>query len=805
MYNNGYIHNPYNNAGFHNQLPALPHQYYPQYPTIPQNPYPYVRSPPPQMQHYAHPPMPPQPYTPRPPPQASPVVVSTFKPVQTQSTSTQSSHTVPMTPPTPQTVSSVAPPTPVETSPPRNPFRAPLPWLSRPDLPWPARRARRKRKQNLGVSAEPVVFEGSAANGQPGVSDEAEAAPTTEQTPIRPETPSTNQPQSEEAHSTNPTTPSSVTQAPVTPNGDTTPVAPKHAQKPAIPAVPLVSAVSKGVPQDSAPQSVAKSAGGDSPKVSAQVEDQDAGKDSVEEEKATTDDTPAPAPVAWAKPKLWAGLFNPSAPRANASKNEKGSTTDQNDSKANTESLADALRSFSVESNDSKIAFLKPRGLVNTGNMCYMNSVLQVLVSCVPFYSFLDQVGKRAAHSFKSDTPLIDAMIMFMREYPVIDSAVSVEKLRMRLKQGELEDYGEAFIPEFVYDVTKHLTRFSAMRRGHQQDAQEFLNLLFMELHEECERIMRASTSNSASAIATPKNNPASPTEDAPSANENGWLEVGRKQKASTTQSSGIIAIPSPITNIFGGKLRTEVRRPGQTDSVTITHFETLQLDIGAPNVNNIVEALKGLSRSEILETSAGRGAKQDFLDSLPSVLILHLKRFQYDEKTNATSKIWKKVGYPLDLEIPKEVFTRQKRGVYSHGGLPRYRLTAVVYHHGKNASGGHYTVDVRRQDGREWIRIDDTLVRRVRSEDVAEGGSEEDPKALAVALEAHKNEGSGNPFSAFDEEQDPAAEDGWKQASGPGKKWSSVVNGASTPKAKADKSSIKDNKVAYLLFYEKI
>lgn len=40
-------------------------------------------------------------------------------------------------------------------------------------------------------------------------------------------------------------------------------------------------------------------------------------------------------------------------------------------------SLADALSSYSVtESNEvAKIAFLEPRGLVNTGNMCYMNSV----------------------------------------------------------------------------------------------------------------------------------------------------------------------------------------------------------------------------------------------------------------------------------------------------------------------------------------------------------------------------------------------------------------------------------------------
>ena len=83
---------------------------------------------------------------------------------------------------------------------------------------------------------------------------------------------------------------------------------------------------------------------------------------------------------------------------------------------------------------------------------------------CVPFYTFLDQVGKRAAHSFKSDTPLMDAMIMFMREFQVIDSALSVEKLRMRLKDNELEQYGDAFIPEFVYEVIRSLPRFSSMR-----------------------------------------------------------------------------------------------------------------------------------------------------------------------------------------------------------------------------------------------------------------------------------------------------------------------------------------------------
>lgn len=56
------------------------------------------------------------------------------------------------------------------------------------------------------------------------------------------------------------------------------------------------------------------------------------------------------------------------------------------------------------------------------------------------------------------------ARIMFMHEYRVIDAAESVEKLRMRLRKGELEQYGEAFVPEFVYEVIRRLPRFASMR-----------------------------------------------------------------------------------------------------------------------------------------------------------------------------------------------------------------------------------------------------------------------------------------------------------------------------------------------------
>ena len=343
---------------------------------------------------------------------------------------------------------------------------------------------------------------------------------------------------------------------------------------------------------------------------------------------------------------------------------------------------------------------------------------------------------------------------------------------------------------------------------------------------------MKSAAAKASSGASTPTNgvmSPISESTESTTTGDGGWLEVGPKQKAAITRSSGTITTESPITKIFGGKLRSELRVPGMKNSVTLEPYQPLQLDIGAPQVNNIIDALKGLTRPETLhgEFNSPRGpgalaTKQVTIETLPPVLILHLKRFQYDN-AGGTQKIWKKIGYPLELEIPKEVFPQHKRGgLLAHGGLPKYRLIGVVYHHGKNASGGHYTVDVRRQEGREWIRLDDTVIRRVRSEDVAEGGSEEDPKALAAALEQHKNDQSsnGNPYDQFasEDEEQAHSEKGWNQVNGvvsgsgtANKKWPGVVNGNGTPANSSGKmtpvgrSTVKDNKVAYLLFYQRV
>ncbi|KAI0009954.1 cysteine proteinase [Xylariaceae sp. FL0662B] len=886
IYHNSYM-NPYANSYYPQIPPHYQNGAMPNTPYMPYSPYP-QRSPPtihqqyppivsstmqPHPQPYSRPPPPPQQPSPAlstPPPYVAAVPPPPV-PIPETPSSTHSSQVVPppLTPPTPHTQEIAPTPSEVEIRPARSPFRPPLPWLSRPDLPFPTRTTKSKRKRrSVNVDTKPVELppnqmkgmesnepheEAQAEGSFPGTpkakSSTVAGQGTVPEPTLYSETSSTQDLPSDNAQSTSPSTPQSIQASQTSATSITPTKTAKSTSRAAVPAVPILPIMPKPSPKEvrGTPSAEVKLPEGKpaTPQTATEKPAGDAAVASTETTQAEAKPESAPAPVKVA-PKLWTGLFaqtGPAAPQTGvtgsgpASKGVDlgGASTDGTTpangnvgagsfTKSNASSLAEALRAYRVTSSQ-KIAFLEPRGLINPGNMCYMNSVLQVLIFCIPFYDFLDQIGKKAAHSFKSETPLIDAMIMFMREYKVIDSAVSVEQLRRRLKSEELEQYGEPFTPEFVYDAIRKLPRFASMRRGHQQDAEEFLGFLLEALHDECAQVMRhlSDSSSTTTAVNSSTATPSAMSSPTSTTDADDWLEVGRRQRSAVTRSSGHPIASSPITKVFGGQLRSELRVQGLKTSVTLEPFQPLQLDIGSPQVHNIVDALKGLTRSETLHGDFGspRGkdavaTKQVLIESLPPVLILHLKRFQFDAEGTGTIKIWKKVGYPLELELPKEIFSRQKRNALTAegAGFPKYKLIAAVYHHGKNASGGHYTVDLRRQDGREWIRLDDTVIRRVRSEDVAEGGVEED-SAKTPAWTDKKDSvvsGSGNRFDGIGDDE-TGDDEGWNKVKAPAngaKKWSSVVNGtpnntAAPAKGKQVKDNIKDNKVAYLLFYQKV
>ncbi len=153
------------------------------------------------------------------------------------------------------------------------------------------------------------------------------------------------------------------------------------------------------------------------------------------------------------------------------------------------------------------------------------------------------------------------------------------------------------------------------------------------------------------------------------------WLEVGQKGKTAFTRTTS--TSDSPITRIFGGKLRSVLRTPGAKDSITLEPYQPLQLDIQPKHVHTIEDALRNLTLPETIggvyspsKDAIVDATKQVFIESLPPVLILHLKRFVYDE-IGGVQKDSKEIGYDTILDIDPEVISPLRRGEVT----TRYKL----------------------------------------------------------------------------------------------------------------------------------
>jgi ubiquitin carboxyl-terminal hydrolase 10 len=71
-----------------------------------------------------------------------------------------------------------------------------------------------------------------------------------------------------------------------------------------------------------------------------------------------------------------------------------------------------------------------------------------------------------------------------------------------------------------------------------------------------------------------------------------------------------------------------------------------------------------------------------------------------YSASAGAAQKVSNHVKFPETLCIPDEVM--------SPGSVEEreYTLNACIFHHGKKAGVGHYTIDVKRREG-EWLSFD--------------------------------------------------------------------------------------------------
>jgi len=339
-------------------------------------------------------------------------------------------------------------------------------------------------------------------------------------------------------------------------------------------------------------------------------------------------------------------------------------------------------------------------GLVNLGNTCYLNSILQALF-CTEMFQ-----GMVIARSTNKTQPFLHGLQRIFR----------CMSLSRRASTCPREFLGVSRPPWF--DI------------GYQQDCSEFLTFLLHSLDEEEEKekmlheVLRSIIKeHEDSVIFSTAGSIGQEDSDNKSRNpSNSSLDSGVE--------SGGESCPSPtiVQSVFGGELDTAYKcLDCNSISHVVTRFTILNLPISSTTNNpmpylpnlpsiSITRTRNKLSVNDLLrnyfqpENLEGENqyhcnhclrlrnaVKTTQIKVAPKHLVVTLLRFKYD---NATSR---KVKLTRSIDCPRIV------NLIVGEGMVRYNLYCVVVHFGLSSEGGHYYTLVRVKE--EWLKVSDEEV----------------------------------------------------------------------------------------------
>lgn len=400
--------------------------------------------------------------------------------------------------------------------------------------------------------------------------------------------------------------------------------------------------------------------------------------------------------------------------------------------------LGEFLSAYQID--NSSISIL-PRGLINRSNYCYINAILQALVACPPFYHLMRAIRSiPAARNSKHPKPFIDAMTALVAEFSTLQLRSKVQ--RDKSKKDETPDIqlDSPFEPVVIHKILNLLRSDIFQVEGRQEDAEEFLGCVLNRLNDEMLELMKLSK-NESEINGEDTSNGEIHMDD-----QDDWKVIrGNRNKGTVTRTTDFGR--SPMSDIFGGKLRSRVHREGDHPTDNIQPFFTLQLDI--EKAASVKEALDLLVGKDQLEGVTCSKTKQEIaawqqvtLEELPIVLILHLKCFDY--KMDGCTKILKTLDFPIELKIDSKLMS--SKGKTYTAKQKQYKLFAVVYHDGKEASKGHYITDVFHAGYGSWIRYDDSTVKAVPEFNVLHPKAPRVPYLLYYRrLDTHYHSGAGS------------------------------------------------------------
>lgn len=330
-------------------------------------------------------------------------------------------------------------------------------------------------------------------------------------------------------------------------------------------------------------------------------------------------------------------------------------------------------------------------GLSNLRNTCFMNAGLQCLSHLEPVMAYF-LTGKyqeelNANNPMGSGGKLVQAFA----------------KLQEQLWQTGSRHHSPKALHSTLMRFAPHL-----FEGYEQQDAQEFLAYLLDGLHEDINLVRQRPK---------PQNTGRSEEE------EDEYLrqleqEKGEEYVAALAWLHHLQRQKSFFVDLFQGQLRSRVRcsRCG-CESKTFDPYLYMSIPVH-DRMENLEDALRLFLAEETLTGSErwkcpkckGRVDATKKIDvwKLPPVLVVHLKRFEFDQRTRRFQKINADLQSPLTIDLSKFVAGSQEPEIYDVVG---------VCNHSGSYGGGHYTATCQSPVDLRFYHFDDDHVEELRDE----------------------------------------------------------------------------------------
>ncbi|KAJ3632027.1 hypothetical protein MTP99_013125 [Tenebrio molitor] len=269
-------------------------------------------------------------------------------------------------------------------------------------------------------------------------------------------------------------------------------------------------------------------------------------------------------------------------------------------------------------------------GLVNFGNTCYSNSVLQALYFCKPFR---DRVLEYKAKNKRTKETLLTCLADLFH-------SIATQKKKV----------GSIAPKKFIARLRKEKEEFDNYM---QQDAHEFLNFLINHISEIilAERQQNSTTNNIKSK----------------GTGENGTAHTPPE--------------PTWVHEIFQGILTSETRCLN-CENVSSKDEDFFDLQVDIEQNTSITHCLSSYQEAQ----------KRMRVKKLPMILALHLKRFKYMEQYNRHIKVSHRVVFPLELRLfntsddavnPDRLYDLVAVVIHCGSGPNRGHYISIVKSHG--------------------------------------------------------------------------------------------------------------------------